>query len=173
MKLTLAVYIVTMGLLTSIALGQVEGMWLPGLVYNHMKDPKGIRSKVEIEKKQNPFYLRGDFDGDNQPDYAVAVRDRKTRRLGVLIFTAKGKTFMLGANNPQKVSDFPNDDFVSSNWMVYTKQESAEVYNPDTGVHIISFPPKGESIVMVHNEGATCLIYWDGEKFKWGCGTRD
>src|SRR5262249_38273570 len=144
-------------LLAPIVLGQVEGVWLPNLVYTHMKDPKGIRSRVEVEKKQNPFYLRGDFDGDGQPDYAVAVRDRRTRRLGVFICTAKGKTFMLGANNPQKVSDFQNDDFVSGNWMVYTKQESAEVYNRDTGAHIISFPPKGESIVMVYNEGATCL----------------
>ena len=173
MKLILLIYLVITSLLPPIALGQVEGMWLPNLVYMHMKDPKGIRSIVEVEKKQNPFYLRGDFDGDNQPDYAVAVRDRKTKRLGVFICTAKGKTFMLGANNPQKVSDLPNDNFVSSKWMVYTKQESAEVYNPDTGAHIISFPPKGESIVMVFDEGATCLIYWDGEKFKWGCGTRD
>jgi len=106
-------------------------------------------------------------------NYAVAVRDRKTRRLGVFICTARGKTFTLGANNPQKVSHFANDNFVSSNWMVYTKQKSAEVYNPDTGSYVISFPPKGESIVMVYAEGATCLIYWDGEKFKWGCGARD
>jgi hypothetical protein len=48
MKLTLLIYLVITSLLPPIAVAQVEGMWLPGLVYMHMKDPKGLRSIVEV-----------------------------------------------------------------------------------------------------------------------------
>jgi len=44
-----------------------------------------IASGVEVDVETNPYYLRGDFDGDGKPDYAVAVRGKKTRRLGVLV----------------------------------------------------------------------------------------
>ena len=59
MKLTLLIYLVITSLLPPIALGQVEGMWLPNLVYMHMKDPKGIRSIVEVEKNQIRFTYEG------------------------------------------------------------------------------------------------------------------
>lgn len=33
-----------------------------------------LKDFYEIERKINPFYLRGDFDGDNKLDYSVRIR---------------------------------------------------------------------------------------------------
>jgi len=36
-------------------------------------DKEKLLSTYEISTKLNPFYLRGDFDGDGKPDYAVLI----------------------------------------------------------------------------------------------------
>lgn len=45
--------------------------------------PEGIR--FEIVTDLNPFYVRGDFDGDGRMDVAVKVRDTSNREKGLVI----------------------------------------------------------------------------------------
>ena len=53
----------------------------------------------------NPFYLRGDYDGDGVFDYAVAVRNQKSGEEGVLICTAKRKISLMGAGEFVKLTN--------------------------------------------------------------------
>jgi hypothetical protein len=116
-------------------------------------------------------YLKGDFDGDGLPDYALAVRGHKTRRNGVLVCPAHGERVVLGADNPTDppFSDMPHDNFVAPKWEVYTKEQAAELSDPDREPPARIASPRGDSIAMIWEDGI-CLIYWDGARFKWACG---
>jgi len=51
-----------------------EGLW-----------PEGIRYEIIRESIRNPYYLRGDFNGDGEFDIAVLVRDTSNREKGIVI----------------------------------------------------------------------------------------
>jgi len=133
-----------------------------------------VRSSVEIETTINPYYLRGDFDGDGKVDYAIAVRGRTTRRNGLLICAGNGMTFVLGADQPLKppFSDMPNDNFVAPNWMVYSMAETrALAVFKGGGVPAVPAKLPGETIAMIWEDGIA-LIYWDGRAFRWAAPKR-
>lgn len=130
-----------------------------------------INGQLKVMNDVNPYYLRGDFDGDGLLDYAVSVQGIKTRRNGVLICTEKKEAVILGAINSLKTpfSDKPDDNFTSPNWQVMTKKETFEIYNYTSGKPVRVALPKGETIAMIWEDGV-CLIYWDGSRYRWGCG---
>lgn len=142
----------------------------PKMVRECLERPT-IKSQLKVMTDVNPYYLRGDFDGDGLVDYAVSVQGIKTRRNGVLICTGKNKAVALGAINSLKTpfSDKPNDNFASPNWQVMTKKEALEVYNYSSDKPVRVALPKGETIAMTWEDGV-CLIYWDGSRYRWGCG---
>ncbi len=84
-----------------------------------------VARTVEVSMDANPYYLRGDFDGDGKVDYAVAVRGRMTKRNGVLVCAGNHRVFVLGADQPlhPPFSDMPDDNFFAPNWAVYSKPE--------------------------------------------------
>jgi hypothetical protein len=45
----------------------------------------GLEEGYQFLKWVNPYYLRGDFDGDGLPDFAFWVRHRSTNRLALAI----------------------------------------------------------------------------------------
>jgi hypothetical protein len=130
------------------------------------------RGRVDLLLKQEPrYYLSGDFDGDGYPDYAVAIKGRKTGRNGVLICTGKDRVFMLGADKTTDLpfSDMPNDNFVSSKWDVMSKEEAEELHNIEKEPPARVAYPKGDSIALIWEDGI-CVIWWDGSRYRWGCG---
>jgi hypothetical protein len=128
-----------------------------------------LASSVEINATTNPYYLRGDFDGDGKADYAVSVRGRTTKRNGLLICAGNGRTFALGADQPLKppFSDMPNDNFIAPNWMVYSTAETRALA-VFKGINVPAVPARllGETIAMIWEDGIA-LIYWDGRAFRW------
>jgi len=67
----------------------------PQQVEECLKSPKA--AGLEVLDRTNPFYLRGDFDGDGKPDYALQVRSSKKGGAGVLVCTSRGSIFLLGS----------------------------------------------------------------------------
>ena len=55
---------------------------------------------IELYPGLNPFYQRGDFDGDGKPDLAILVRDKATGKIGILMLHRVGKPVLLGAGRP-------------------------------------------------------------------------
>jgi hypothetical protein len=127
---------------------------------------------LDVLADQDPRqYLKGDFDGDGVLDWALAVKGHQTRRNGVLICTGRDRMFLLGTHDSKNApfSDMPNDNFVAPQWKVYTKEEAAKVQTIDKEPSTQVASPKGDSIAMIWEDGI-CLIYWDGNRYRWGCG---
>lgn len=127
---------------------------------------KGLR----IDFSTNPFYLRGDFDGDGKPDYAVRVfaeRRPRDHAEGLLVCTGSGSVILLGVNiSGRKFSDMSNDNFFAPEWEVFTREGARESLKASHTVPNPAPDPKGEAIAMVWEDGCP-LIYWDGRQFVW------
>ncbi len=109
----------------------------------------------------NPYFVRGDFDGDNSIDYAVIVESRKNKREGLLIcFRNKETRAILLGLDPNNPPPF----WLLMNWDVETLEEVRQTL--DSNGKPVGIKPKGESIVM-KGEDWIGIIYWDGKKFLW------
>jgi hypothetical protein len=136
----------------------------PRKIMKCLKHPKAVGLTVLTDT--NPYYLRGDFDGDGKPDYALQVRTQKSNIGGLLICAGDGSLFLLGSEiGGSQLTDSLVDAFRSSDWDVLTKEEVIAV----APGRFIILPPKsnikGESIEMAF-EVESILIYWDGKAFR-------
>ena len=111
--------------LTALANAQGENALHPEAVENCVQN-HAVKGRFIVNFKTNPYYLRGDFDGDGEPDYAVAIRGKKTMRNGVLICTARKQVFVLGADNPLT----PPFSFFEYAWRQF---RSSPLASPDKG----------------------------------------
>lgn len=120
---------------------------------------KKLEAKYEFSFHLNPFYLRGDFNGDRIPDVAVLVKEKKSGKSGILIVHGTSKqSFILGAG--QRFGN-SGDDFSWMNiWQVYGKGPV------ERGVGMGKPPTlKGEALWVEKAEAASGLIYWDGKTY--------
>jgi len=141
-----------------------DGPFLPDRVTQCLKNPKA--AGLTILTGNNPFYLRGDFDGDGKPDYAIEVRS-KSGGTGVLVCAGSGALFVLGAGlGGPTFSDMEQDRFLAPNWAVYTRQDVSALGAFRSNVPRPVPAVKGEAIAMIWEDGIS-LIYWDGARFKW------
>jgi hypothetical protein len=73
---------------------------LPVWVQAVLQTPS-FSGKHELHFGVNPYYQRGDFDGDRSPDCAVLIRERSTKKIGVaFIHAASRKWHVVGAGSP-------------------------------------------------------------------------
>ena len=134
---------------------------LPDKLYHFYNQDK-IRTTYKINRDLNPFYLRGDFDGDGKIDYALAVIESKTNKKGILIYhPGTTKYFLAGAG--KSIPNGHGDDYP---WM--DAWEVSDEKNVEQGITDMK-PPRllGEAILVQKLESASGLIYWDGQEYKW------
>lgn len=128
-----------------------------------------------LSESVNPYYLRGDFDGDGFMDLAIALRGATDdTKSGTGICRAKGRSVLLGSLAKGHV--FNNDiaESVPSNgWTVVSRDALMEILR-------LSRPPrsrlaglrrklaqgKGEVIYFTYEDGEGVIIYND-KKFEW------
>lgn len=143
----------------------------PREIRNCLKDPK--INNLLLSTDFIPYYLRGDFDGDNKPDYAIRMRSKVDGVVGIVICAGNGSIHLLGSGitGGENFSGMQKDSFIttniSTNWMVFTK-EHVEDLEGAGGVNAPWPVPKpvGESIAIIYTD-SIALIYWDGKQFKW------
>ena len=126
--------------------------------YNQEK----IQTAYKINKNLNPFYLRGDFDGDKKIDYALAVIESKNDKKGILIYhPATKKYFLAGAG--KSIPNGHGDDYP---WMDAWEVSDEKII--EQGIKELK-PPKliGEAILVQKLESSSGLIYWDGKEYRW------
>lgn len=140
---------------TAVAADDVSVFNVPDAVATCLKPVGG---QYKISGRINPFYLRGDFDGDGRPDYAVLVTNSKGER-GVAICRAASRTpEVIGAGVVlNKLTDYDFDA-----WMVFPKGPVERGVGEGA-------PPKllGDAVSIIWPESASALLYWDGRKFHW------
>ena len=158
--------------LTFISLGSVAqinyehgvDLNLPPYVLKRFEADK-LLAKYEISDKVNPFYLRGDFDGDGIPDYEVLVSNRTTKKIGIAIVRSGAtKAEVIGAGGGVELPVGPSaSDFA---WMdVWTIERKHRLQPNDLDKPVGQMV--GEGIDVEKSESASALIYWDGKQYRW------
>ncbi|MEQ9101978.1 MAG: hypothetical protein RIF40_22685 [Imperialibacter sp.] len=121
----------------------------------------GFLKEYDLNVALNPFYLRGDFNGDEKMDYAIAVTDKQTKKRGIAIFTSQTDFVLIGAGNSlpnRKMDDFGWMDA----WYVYSNR-TVEIGAGETEELKLTT----DAIMAVKTESASGLIYWNGKEFRW------
>jgi hypothetical protein len=114
----------------------------------------------ELSFHMNPFYLRGDFNGDGKADIAVLVKQRSTGKLGIAIINgATDKVTVVGAGNAIG-NGGDNFEWMDS-WQVYSEGRAAQAAE--------GRGPKlhGDALLVSKSEAASALIYWNGKRYAW------
>lgn len=135
---------------------------LPDELYHFYQQEK-IESIYFIRKDINPFYLRGDFDGDQKQDFALGILDKKTGRKGILIYhTGTKNHYIIGAGRPLPNGNGGDDLNWMDAWKVFVDK------NVEIGVgETKKITLKGEAILAIKTESASGIIYWTGREYRW------
>jgi hypothetical protein len=140
-------------------LGDAQVASLPDWVIDVLNtQPMAIRYRVCT--CLNPFYQRGDFDGDGKSDYAVTIRSIASNKSGVVVIHRRdGSTHVLGAG-----VDFGNggDDFSRIDaWQIVDRGPLDPGENEK--------PPllRGDALRLGKTESASGLAWWDGKTYRW------
>jgi hypothetical protein len=117
-----------------------------------------LAKNYDVSFHMNPFYLRGDFNGDGKIDVAVLVKQRSTGKVGIAIINgASDKITILGAGT---AIGNGGDNF---EWM-----DSWEIYSKDRTANGTSVPKlRGDALLVSKSEAASALIYWNGKRYVW------
>jgi hypothetical protein len=120
-----------------------------------------VDTLLEFSFHLNPFYLRGDFDGDGKVDYAILIKHKKNGKHGIAIcYSSKKQVFIIGAGN--KFGN-GNDDFIWIDiWSVSPKLLDYKSHWENNALNMIA-----EGIEVGKSESSAAMIYWDGKEFKW------
>lgn len=122
---------------------------LPDELQNFYKQK--ISNEYALRTDVNPFYLKGNFDGDKKLDFAINIVERKTNKKGIVIYhTGTNKHFILGAGKPFN-GQHPGDDFW---WM-------------DAWKATVNKSKRTDGILVIKTESSSGLIYWTGKEYKW------
>jgi hypothetical protein len=142
-----------------------EGPFRPEPVAQCLKSPAA--ADLEPLTDINPYYLRGDFDGDGKPDYAITARSPRTRSIGLVVCAGNGSISLLGRGlGEAEFSDMSRDVFIAPHWEVFTRERVDTLRQYGSNVPRPVPNVRAESIAMIWEDGIS-LIYWDGQQFRW------
>ncbi len=114
-----------------------------------------FQAQYQWYDRVNPFFQRGDFDGDGQSDIAILVRHRATGKVGIaFVHRATRAVHVVGAGTPLGNG---GDDFT---WLGVWHVEDAGTLKEVPGF-------RGEVLYVEKPESAGGLIYWDGTRYQW------
>ena len=117
-----------------------------------------LAKKYELSYRLNPFYLRGDFDGDSKIDVAALVKERSTGKLGIaIVHDGTGKVTVLGAGTA--IGNGGDDFEWMDSWRIYAKEHATG----DTSAPKL----RGDALLVSKSEAASALIYWNGRRYVW------
>jgi len=130
---------------------------IPELIDRAITDGSFAKN-YDVSFHMNPFYLRGDFNGDGKINVAVLVKQRFTGKVGIAIINgASDKITILGAGT---VIGNGGDNF---EWM-----DSWEIYSKDRMTNGTSVAKlRGDALLVSKSEAASALIYWNGKRYVW------
>ena len=114
---------------------------------------------LAIDTRLNPFYQRGDFDGDGALDFAALVVETTSKKSGiVIVHRATTRAFVVGAG---RTIGNGGDDF---SWM-----DAWRVFEKSAVPRSTGAPPvlKGDALHVIKTESASGLIYWTGTAYRW------
>lgn len=135
--------------------GQQPPVDLENVPLSVLKCLEVTRDTLDVNRRINPFYLRGDFNGDGRQDFVVWVQDRNSKKEGfAFCFSGGAKPQLVGAGNPIALEGgILGDDFSElDNWGV------AEGW---------STKPKRDGVYVAKAEAGSAVLIWNGRKIVW------
>ena len=104
----------------------------------------------------NPFYLRGDFNGDGQLDYVVLVQERGSEKQGFAFCFAgaKKKPYIVGAGTAIALEGGVRGDDLSA----FDLWGIAESW---------SIKPKKDALYLARAESGSGVLIWNGTRMVW------
>jgi len=121
-----------------------------------------VDSTIALSRLVEPFYLEGDFNGDQIMDYAFAVERKADGKGGIAII--HGNSLEISIIGAGKNFGNGGDDFKwLDRWDVIQRSDS-----PLMGASTI--PPsilKGDGLLLEKIGATSALIYWTGLKYEW------
>lgn len=129
----------------------------------HFYDQARIRSIYAIRTDLNPFYLRGDFDGDKIQDYALSIVERTTGKKGILVYLTGTKTYYIAGAGKSLNGGKGGDDYKwMEAWKVYVNKDVEIGAGEKEKITL-----KGEGILAIKLESSSGIIYWTGKDYRW------
>jgi hypothetical protein len=120
-----------------------------------------LAKNYDLSFRMNPFYLRGDFNGDGKIDVAVLVKQRSTGKLGIaIVHGATDKVTILGAG--VGIGNGGDDFEWMDSWQVYSNGRAAREAGETNVPHL-----RGDTLLVGKSEAASALIYWNGKRYVW------
>ena len=132
----------------------------PGWVTKKFENSE-FSKKYKLSSKINPFYLRGDFNGDGVQDIAILIEEINTNKIGIGVFHANSShKYIIGAG--RKVGNGGDNFRWMDMWSVFKKQPIQLGLGEGK-------PPKinSEALYVGKSEAASAIIYWNGKDYVW------
>ncbi|MBL4653868.1 MAG: hypothetical protein JKY53_13550 [Flavobacteriales bacterium] len=149
------------------AIGQTEDYKVYLLEQSLPSDYSGILKDLNLDTKyelsgfMNPFYLVGDFNGDQIEDIAITIKEIDSGKLGFIIIDSKLKEYnIIGAG--QSIGNGGDDFSWLDIWKIYDK----DIIEPGVG-ESETIILKNKAIYVIKAESASAVIYWTGKEYKW------
>lgn len=129
----------------------------------------GLDSKYELSPFIKPTFLQSDFNGDNSIDCAALIREKSTKKVGILLIHSKDFKFYIFGAGKDFGNGSDNFDWLKI-WKVYYDKTAYETQFDKASVDIIGSKIMNlarPAIDVEDMEIAGGLIYWDGHKYIW------
>jgi len=149
-----------------------------GAAYEHNlirlaeRDELWDSSKYPLNRTLNPYYLRGDFNGDGDNDVAFWVTEKSSSKAGlVIIHSTLDTLYLFGAGKPAILAN--EDKFDVGDWMTwYVRQKGSTdtPYNtvPEAGAtedQIFHFERETVELIIEIGRLGYALYYVDGKYY--------
>lgn len=117
--------------------------------------------RYALRANLNPYFLQGDFNGDDRLDTAVMIREKSTGKDGIAVVHGPGDVHVLGAGRDTGGRG-DNYDWLDA-WYVFQRGPV------DQGIGEEATPPRlvGDALMVIKTEAASALIYWNGKHYEW------
>lgn len=145
-----------------------EGRLTPSAIEGCLRKVS-LDEPFEFDLSINPFYLRLNLYGQGGNDYAIVIRGKNTKKLGLLICKDANEPVLLGELSNPKVplTDMDKDNFVASYWSVATRDEYKKMFTKSAYERFAApSNPTGEILVLSYAIDGVLHIWWDGKNFQ-------
>ncbi len=128
-----------------------------------------LDSKYELSSYIKPAFLQSDFNGDTIIDCAALIKEKSTKKAGILLIHSKDLEFYIFGAGTDFVNGSDNFDWLKM-WKVYDDKTAYETqFDKESGDIIDSntINLSRPAIDVEDKEIAGGLIYWNGKEYIW------